>query len=244
MGRDNLFSEGFCRTSEYKDHYYVGNAAGSGCTDRKYLSCCQAYEKQGEIYFFKLDDGKSIYKGDVRIEDNLTLENEDIRKILISKDFRIYYEKVMEVLKKNYNENTGEIGLKDFFINKTGKLDWPEVKNRMKLIEDDNWSMSVFLARVLKDTEGNRIDGRQVWKDYAELLNDFTMDYAEKKVRLSEITSRMNYFIYQIKKNYDLAYNDKIGEIFYIEDGEKYFEDGKFNRGKIQGEFEEFVDFI
>ena len=150
----------------------------------------------------------------------------------------------MEVLKKNYNENTGEIGLKDFFINKTGKLDWPEVKNRMKLIEDDNWSMSVFLARVLKDTEGNRIDGRQVWKDYAELLNDFTMDYAEKKVRLSEITSRMNYFIYQIKKNYDLAYNDKIGEIFYIEDGEKYFEDGKFNRGKIQGEFEEFVDFI
>lgn len=200
--------------------------------------------RQGEIYFFKLDDGKSIYKGDVRIEDNLTLENEDIRKILISKDFRIYYEKVMEVLKKNYNENTGEIGLKDFFINKTGKLDWPEVKNRMKLIEDDNWSMSVFLARVLKDTEGNRIDGRQVWKDYAELLNDFTMDYAEKKVRLSEITSRMNYFIYQIKKNYDLAYNDKIGEIFYIEDGEKYFEDGKFNRGKIQGEFEEFVDFI
>ena len=137
--------------------------------------------RQGEIYFFKLDDGKSIYKGDVRIEDNLTLENEDIRKILISKDFRIYYEKVMEVLKKNYNENTGEIGLKDFFINKTGKLDWPEVKNRMKLIEDDNWSMSVFLARVLKDTEGNRIDGRQVWKDYAELLNDFTMDYAERK---------------------------------------------------------------
>lgn len=200
--------------------------------------------RQGEIYFFKLDDGKSIYKSDVRIEDNLTLENEDIRKILISKDFRIYYEKVMEVLKKNFYENTGEIGLKDFFTNKVGKLDWSEVKNRMKLIEDDNWSMSVFLARVLEDTEGNLIEGRQVWKDYVELLNDFTMDYAEKKIRISEVTSRMNYFIYQIKKNYDLAYNDKIGEIFYIEDGEKYFENGKLNRGKIQGEIEEFVDFI
>lgn len=200
--------------------------------------------RRGVVYFFKLDDGKSIYKGDVRIEKSLTLENEDIRKILISKDFRTYYEKVMEVLKKNFYENTGKIGLKDFFANKVGKLDWLEVKDRMKLIEDDNWSMSVFLARVLEDTEGNLIDGRQVWKDYVELLNDFTMDYAEKKVRLSEVTSRMNYFIYQIKKNYDLAYNDKIGEMFYIEDGEKYFEDEKLDRGKIQGELEEFVDFI
>lgn len=200
--------------------------------------------RRGVVYFFKLDDGKSIYKGDVRIEKSLTLENEDIRKILISKDFRTYYEKVMEVLKKSFYENTGEIGLKDFFANKVGKLDWLEVKDRMKLIEDDNWSMSVFLARVLEDAEGNLIDGRQVWKDYVELLNDFTMDYAEKKVRLSEVTSRMNYFIYQIKKNYDLAYNDKIGEIFYIEDAEKYFEDEKLDRGKIQGELEGFVDFI
>lgn len=54
----------------------------------------------------------------------------------------------------------------------------------------------------------------------------------------------MNCFIYQIKKNYDLIYDGKIGEIFYIEDGEKYFEGGKLNREKIQGEIGDFVDFI
>ena len=70
------------------------------------------------------------------------------------------------------------------------------------------------------------------------------MDYAEKKVKLSRITSKMNNFIYQIKRNPDLIYNDKIGEIFYIEDGEKYFEDGKLNRKKVEGEIGEFVDFI
>lgn len=39
-------------------------------------------------------------------------------------------------------------------------------------------------------------------------------------------------------------YNDKVGEIFYIEDGEQYFENGKLNRQKLQGEIGEFIDFV
>ena len=54
----------------------------------------------------------------------------------------------------------------------------------------------------------------------------------------------MNYFIYQIKRNDNLIYNDKVGEIFYIEVGEKFFDGGKLNREKIQGEVGDFVDFI
>ena len=54
----------------------------------------------------------------------------------------------------------------------------------------------------------------------------------------------MNCFIYQIKRNQDLLYNDKVGEIFYIEDGEKYFKNGKLDRKKIQGEVGRFVEFI
>ena len=54
----------------------------------------------------------------------------------------------------------------------------------------------------------------------------------------------MNYFIYQIKKNSDLIYDEQIGDIVYIENGEKYFENNKLNRKKIQGEIGEFVDFI
>ena len=70
------------------------------------------------------------------------------------------------------------------------------------------------------------------------------MEYAEKRVKLSYVTSKMNCFIYQIKRNQDLLYNDKVGEIFYIEDGEKYFKNGKLDRKKIQGEVGRFVEFI
>ena len=112
------------------------------------------------------------------------------------------------------------------------------------MIEDDHWSMSVYLSRVLVSDKGEVIDGKDLWMQYKDLLHDGQMDYAEKRVKLSEVTSKMNGFIYQIKKNYDLIYNDRVGEIFYIEDGDKYFEYGKLNRKKLQGEIGEFVDFI
>lgn len=114
----------------------------------------------------------------------------------------------------------------------------------MQLISEDNWSMSVYLATRLKDEEGNFIDGAELWEAYKELLSNFSMEFAEKKIKLSKVTSKMNYFIYQIKKNPDLIYDDRVGEIFYIEDGDKYFKDGKLDHKKIQGELGEFIDFI
>lgn len=39
----------------------------------------------------------------------------------------------------------------------------------------------------------------------------------------------MNYFIYKISKNGNITYNEQVGDILYIEDGEKYFKDEKLN---------------
>lgn len=200
--------------------------------------------RTGIVYFFKLDDGKSIYGEDIRCVREFTLENEEMRQILCNKNFAEYYKRILEVLKRNYNEQAGSGGLERFFLDKVGKLDWSCVKKRMELIAEDRWSMSVFLARVLVDNEGRRIDGAEIWREYADLLKDFTMDYAEKRVKLSRITSQMNCFIYQIKRNYNLHYNDVIGDMFYIENGEQYFENGKLKRQKLQGEVGEFIDFI
>lgn len=200
--------------------------------------------RTGVVYFFKIDDGKRIYGEDIRIEKMYTLENEEMRAYLVNKEFQKYYERILQVLKANYNERSGEGGLKDFFDNEVRRLDWPGVRDRMRLIVEDTWSMSVYLARILEDENGNQIDGREVWRKYVELLNDFRMDFSKKRVELSKVTSQMNYFIYQIKQNYNLIYNDKVGEIFYIEEGEQYFDNGKLNREKIQGEIGEFVDFI
>ncbi len=200
--------------------------------------------RTGKVYFFRLDDPKKIYGEDVRLQKEFTVENTDVRDWLEKKDFYEYYRRVLQVIKKNYNEQTGAGGLKDFFCRKAGKLYWRAVKERMRLIEEDHWSMSIYLARVLHTAEGEIIDGKELWEQYKRLLQDLQMNYAEKRVKLSEAASRMNGFIYQIRKNHDLIYNDRIGEIFYIDCGEKYFDNGKLNRQKLQGEVGEFVDFI
>lgn len=197
--------------------------------------------RKGEVYFFKLDEGKNIYRdGDIRIEKRFTLEEEEMQEILLQKEFPLYYEKILDVLKRNRNDSSDDKGIEVFFREYVGNLHWMKVKERMQLIEENNWSMDVYLARKIHD----ELDGKKLWQEYRELLENFSMDYAEKKVKLSRVTSKMNNFIYQIKRNPDLIYNDKIGEIFYIEDGEKYFEDGKLNRKKVEGEIGEFVDFI
>ena len=202
-------------------------------------------QREGEVYFFKLDEGSGIYRdGDIRIEKRFTLENDEMKHILLEKEFSLYYEKILDVLKRNRNDLSNDSGLDCFFENRVGKLNWFKVKEKMKLIEEDNWSMSVYLAREIDDGQGNKLDGKKLWQEYVELLKDFSMNYAKKKVKLSEVISKMNCFIYQIKRNSDLNYNDKVGEIFYIEEGEKYFKNGKLDRKKIQSEIGEFVDFI
>ena len=202
-------------------------------------------QREGEVYFFKLDEGSGIYRdGDIRIEKRFTLENDEMKNILLEKEFSLYYEKILDVLKRNRNDLSNDSGLDCFFENRVGKLNWFKVKGKMKLIEEDNWSMSVYLAREIDDGQGNKLDGKKLWQEYVELLKDFSMNYAKKKVKLSEVISKMNCFIYQIKRNSDLNYNDKVGEIFYIEEGEKYFKNGKLDRKKIQSEIGEFVDFI
>lgn len=200
--------------------------------------------RTGKVYFFQLDVPGKVYKEDVRVHKEFTLENVTMRDCLEKKEFCSYYQQILQVIKKNYNDQAGTGGLKYFFAQKVKTLCWHDVKERMQLIEDDRWSMSVYLARNLTTKQGEFIDGEDLWKQYKALLQDIHMDYAKKRIKLSELTSKMNEFIYQVKKNDDLIYDDRVGEIFYIENGDKYFEHGKLNRQKIQGEIGEFVDFI
>ena len=52
-------------------------------------------QRKGEVYFFKLDEGSGIYRdGDIRIEKRFTLENDEMKNILLEKEFSLYYEKI------------------------------------------------------------------------------------------------------------------------------------------------------
>lgn len=116
------------------------------------------------------------------------------------------------------------------------------VSQKMKLIDkNDDWKMSVYFARKITTDTGEIIDGKQVWERYRELLSDMTMNYAKKQILLSEVKSKMSYFIYQIKIDNSLDYNDRIGELYLIEDAEQYFENGRLNTDKFYSQGNLFV---
>ena len=112
----------------------------------------------------------------------------------------------------------------------------------MKLIHDDEWSCSVFLNRNLTSSSGEFLDGEKVWNEYKKLLKDKKdYDYAEWRIKLSMVKSKMNYFIYQINSKSLFPYTEQFGEIFYIEDAEQYFEGGKFIREKFENQVGTFI---
>ena len=163
-----------------------------------------------------------------------------MRKILKNKNFYEYYDKVLKLLKES-NSALNDGNIEKFFKENVWMLNFNKISERMKLIEDDNWSMSVYLARNIHESEVN-LDGEKIWNDYKWLLQDNKMNFSEKQVKLSNVRSKMNYFIYEISKNMDLPYNDKIGELYYIENGEKYFENGKLDKEKFKNEVGMFID--
>lgn len=197
-------------------------------------------KSNGVVYFFNLDETSIIYQNDVRVNNDYSLLNEEMREILINKNFSNYYKLVLDSIKRKYNEAYNDNNLENFIKGSVGKLNFRDVEKRMELISDDMWSLSVFLARTINLENGEVIDGREVWNKYKTLLDDNKMEYAEKEYKLSQIRSLANYFIYQVKKS-DIIYSGRIGELYYIEDGEKYFKDEKIDKEKLTTEIGDFI---
>lgn len=189
--------------------------------------------RDGIVYFFNIDNEKSIYRKDIRAESRYTLKNQWVKDVLINKNFSVYYNEIMKELAKEYNESTNsKYSIEEFFEEIVAGLDFYKISERMRLIDDDNRTVSVFLARTIEDEAGNIIDGVKVWNKYIELLKDKKLQYAEREVKLSEIRANMSYFIYEVKE-INVSYDDAIGELYYIEDGEKYFKNNKIDKEKI-----------
>ncbi|MEY8764305.1 MULTISPECIES: CRISPR-associated helicase Cas3' [Clostridium] len=182
----------------------------------------------GRVKFFKMDDCKIIYKRDVRKEEELTLASREIQELLKEKNFGKYYEKVIAKIEKAKRElNDNGYGA---FIKILKNVDFKGIKEHMQLIDDYNQNKyTIFLSRKIKDEKNNVLDGDQIWQEYKSLIMGNKMDYAEKKVKLSQINSKLNYFIYRVKKM-PQEYSDMLGDIYYISYGEKYIKDGRFNQ--------------
>ena len=177
-------------------------------------------KKDGVVYFFNLDEAKSIYKEDVRGDERFTLMVPEIRTFLETKNFSAFYESdILPVLKKK-GEMIDKNNLKEFFSQKVGILNMPEVAEKMKLIDDNTQGIFICFGRKLGD-----VDSRMLWWEYKELLENTQMNYAEKKVRLHDLRSEMNAFIYQFKNSALVEANEHIGDLYFIENGEEYFDE-------------------
>lgn len=177
-------------------------------------------KKDGVVYFFNLDEAKSIYKEDVRRDERVTLMVPEIRTFLETKNFSAFYESdILPVLKKK-GEMIDKNNLKEFFSQKVGILNMPEVAEKMKLIDDNTQGIFICFGRKLGD-----VDSRMLWWEYKELLENTQVNYAEKKVRLHDLRSEMNAFIYQFKNSALVEANEHIGDLYFIENGEEYFDE-------------------
>lgn len=172
------------------------------------------YRRDGIVYYFNLYSAKHIYgENDYRISEEFTLQNAQMQEILREKKFSDYYRQVMAVIRKNRNDSSGFMGI-NAFVDEISSLNFLKVEKRMQLIEEDHWRMSVFLARTIMLSDGESINGEELWRQYKEILTYPPKDYAQFRIQLSEISSKLNLFIYQIKKNSNIVYSDRIGEIY------------------------------
>ena len=187
-------------------------------------------KKSGKAYFFYLTDAKKVYKNSVIIENKLNLFSDEMRDVLENKNFDIFYSKVLEILKRKVKEKINNDNFETIIFNKKFKL----LKERMKLIEEQDDKKTYFFNRTLTDEEieeiGENIDGSEVWERYVDILKE--ENYAKKIVELSKIREKMMYFLYEVKKNTELNYSDIKGSIIYIDDGDKYFTDGIYTGGE------------
>lgn len=196
-------------------------------------------KRHGIVYFFNLDNHNKIYKEDYRSNNEFSLLKLENREILYNKNYTDHYKRIFELLKRK-NKELNINNIDDFFTKTVANLKSTQIKERMKLINDDDWSTTVYLCTIIQLHDGTIIDGKEVWDNYKELLHNNEMDYAKKQVKLSQIKSNMNYFIYQVRCSERPCYNDIIGDIYCIFDGEEYFKEGKLDRDKFINNIGEF----
>jgi len=192
----------------------------------------------GIVYFFNYDKAGNVYMKDNRKD--FTLLQPEMRQVLESKDFSPFYEKVLGVIKRQ-NQSVSEKDNIDVFFEHVGKLNQKEIAKRMWLIEEDKGVCNIYFGRVI-ESDGRKIDGWKLWEEYEQLIkNSQNMKYSVFKVELSILMSEMNNFIYRIRVKPTFPYNDMIGELYYIDNGEDYFENEKININKLQDGIGEFI---
>lgn len=197
-------------------------------------------QRSGTAYFFDYDKPQKIYKNDYRISGEIRLPSKPMRELLRTKDFGAYYDRIIEIIRKNNYQYTKE-NIDDFYRKTVACLEHPDIAKRMRLMDTNPYGIQVFFNRTIPKEDGSQLQGSQVWKRYKALLQNLEMEYSRKRYELSVIRAEMSHFIYQIGANADIIPDDQIGELYYIKDCEDYFINGKLDTERFETSSELFI---
>lgn len=187
----------------------------------------------GKVIFFKLDEISAVYKKDLRVNrlHDFSVKNPIYQQMLLEKDFSTFYQTVFKRIDQSLQRQNGD-NLEEFIQISLNTLDFKKIDERMQLIEEKAYEVIVFMNMTVV-SDGQTISGADIWEKYKDLVQNNHLSFAEKKVRLSELYEKMDYFIYRIHKVID--YTEIVGNILYIKNSKDYFVDGKFDREALEG---------
>lgn len=191
-------------------------------SEEQFLGRINRNFKNGDsiAYFFSLDKAEKIYKNEVRTERKFTLVDEEIRNLLIEKEFKDYYSLILEELRERNRTSTENMGEKHY-KNLLRKMDYSGLGEHFKLIDNED-KHTIFLN--IKDEE---IESSVIWEEYKNLLFS-KLSIAERRVKLIQLRSKMDPYTYEIY-NIPSGYQDYAGGIYYFYNGEKYMKNGEFD---------------
>lgn len=202
-----------------------------------------------EIYLFKLDDARILYGKDYRYQQTReNISNDDYKQILLEKDFKRLYEKVIELIDKRNVPI-----FKDGFTNyesQISSLRFNKVNDQFKIIDQDNESIFVplkvpitiegvedglideifpleqvlFLKQFGVIPTDNKIDGKSVWDIYETLINNRIQK--QKSKNEFDIKAKIDFKILQnimSKFTFSLMMHSKDYEKIKIGFGEEKF---------------------
>ncbi len=203
-------------------------------------------ERSGKVYFFDMDDANMVYRGDHRL--GFDLKKKKYQQILADKEYKAYYDDVLEVIKKNKLRYTnGTNSDIDNFKTLLQKLDYKQISKTMTLINSQTMTLyfpfmiDLNIYKDVKEFEDSRIkqyltdgklDGQKVWDAFKKLQE--IEGFAKKKFEYSYINSLMQFFTFNLIKYKEVQkpnfYTYEFKGYFYIQNHEDFIVDGKFNR--------------
>lgn len=203
--------------------------------------------REGDVFFFDFDDTEKIYKNDVRCE--YSIKKKEFQKLLETKNFSEFYRHILIKLKAKGDSFLNGLSTEsEIFKSYIQKLQYSSIEKSMALITSEK-TFSLFFPFQIDISEyninefknvrkvfltENYLDGQKVWDQFMCLQE--IENYAENKVKSSEIMSFMQFFTFQIYSYGDSQpplSNDYYRGFYFIKNYKEFITDEcKFNRAE------------